>query len=335
MPAGLELLADAGEGVVVHRLAREVQVGQRHAEGRVQLVEVDLGEVDELVPEPQGLGVTGLQEDDPRASPHVEVAGAAGRYGLLGGVELDAGSLVEGVRVGDEQTGLVRALPDVEQVLDEHAERRAPVADVVLADDVVPQVLESASDRVADDGRAQVPDVHLLGDVGRGVVDGDVLRRLERDASALVGLDLLQQPGDPGVGEGEVDEPRAADLDGVAHTVEVERGDDLGRDLAWRHTDLLGQRERGVDLHVGELRRTQHRVGLAEVVTEGGGDRGLDLGRERDERGDHAGSLFGPVGCPRHGFRRAPRAENAAPAPYGSGQGCGHVHVCTWPLGLL
>ena len=234
---------------------------------------------------------------------------AAGRFGLLGGVELDPGRLVEGVRVGDEETGLVRALADVEQVLDEHAERRAPVTDVVLPDDVVPEVLEGASDRVADDGRAQVPDVHLLGDVGRGVVDRDVLRRLERDTDALVGLDVLQQPGDPGVGEGEVDEAGAADLDGVAHAVEVEGVDDLGRDLARRHTDLLGQGERGVDLHVGELRRTQHRVGLAEVVTEGGGDRGLDLGRERDERGNHAGKSICAGRVPAPPFRPADRGR--------------------------
>ena len=101
---------------------------------------------------------------------------------------------------------------------------------------------------------------------------------------ALVGRDLLQELRRARRREGEVDEARTAHLDGIAHAVDVERGDDLGRDLARRHTDLLGERERRVDLHVGELRRTQHRVGLAVLVAERGGDRGLDPGRERDER---------------------------------------------------
>ena len=85
------------------------------------------------------------------------------------------------------------ALAYVEQVLDEHAERRAPIADVVLPNDVVPRELEQPRERVADDRRAQMPDVHLLRDVRRRVVDDDAFFvDGARDAEALVACDVLQ-----------------------------------------------------------------------------------------------------------------------------------------------
>ena len=62
------------------------------------------------------------------------------------------------------------------EVVDEHAELRAEVADVILADDGVAEELQHAGEGVADDGGAQVADVHLLGDVGAGVIDDDGLR---------------------------------------------------------------------------------------------------------------------------------------------------------------
>ena len=62
-------------------------------------------------------------------------------------------------------------------MLDEHPERGTPVADVVLADDVVPDEREQAAQGVTDDGAAEMTDVHLLGHVGSRVVDHDPLGR--------------------------------------------------------------------------------------------------------------------------------------------------------------
>ena len=57
---------------------------------------------------------------------------------------------------------------------------------MVLADDPVALELEHAGDGVADDGAAEVADVHLLGDVRAGVVDDDGLGLLGRvDAEAV------------------------------------------------------------------------------------------------------------------------------------------------------
>jgi hypothetical protein len=53
----------------------------------------------------------------------------------------------------------------VVEVLDQHAELGAPVAEVVLADHVGAEEAQHADQAVTDDGRAQVTDVHLFGDV--------------------------------------------------------------------------------------------------------------------------------------------------------------------------
>jgi hypothetical protein len=177
-----------GEGVVVGRLAGQIGVGERHLERRVDPVEIALGQADELAPEPQGLGVAGLQRHDARPGP-------VGKRPL--GIELRPRREIEGVGVGLDDQRLGRALTDLDQVLDEHAERRAPVTDVVLPDHPVPEMLQRAGERVPHHGRAQVPDVHLLGDVGRRVVDDDDPRRIARDAEHRVGPDGLHRRRDP------------------------------------------------------------------------------------------------------------------------------------------
>jgi hypothetical protein len=62
-----------------------------------------------------------------------------------------------------------------------------------------------------------VPDVELLRDVGRRVVDDDGLgARGERDAEARIGPKLTDDVSDERGLEVEVDEPRPAHLDAVA-----------------------------------------------------------------------------------------------------------------------
>ena len=57
--------------------------------------------------------------------------------------------------------------------------------------------LEDAAERVADDRGAQVPDVHVLGDVGAREVHGDLApagdRRRRRGAGRDEALDVGQQ----------------------------------------------------------------------------------------------------------------------------------------------
>ena len=88
-------------------------------------------------------------------------------------------------------------LAEVEQMLDEHAERGAPVADVVLARDRVAPRLEHSDERVADRRRPQMADMHLLGDVRCRVVDHDLQQPFGRlEADAVAGRDRRQLSGE-------------------------------------------------------------------------------------------------------------------------------------------
>jgi hypothetical protein len=62
-----------------------------------------------------------------------------------------------GLGAGD----LVLAVPR-----DQHAKLRAPVADVILANDLVAKETQHAGEDVADNRCAQMADVHLFGNVG-------------------------------------------------------------------------------------------------------------------------------------------------------------------------
>ena len=176
-------------------------------------------------------------------------------------VELGVGLLVEAVEIAERQPVSGDVLADVEQVLDEHAERAAPVADVVLADDVVADERQHAHERVADHRRAQVADVHLLGDVRRRVVDDDrALRRRLRHAEAVVGRDAAELAGEEVVVEREVHEARPGDLELLATPSSAAGVDDRLGDLARVARRSLGERERPVDLGVGAIRRPHDRI---------------------------------------------------------------------------
>ena len=63
--------------------------------------------------------------------------------------------------------------------------------------------------------------------------------------------------------------------------------DDRSGEGAGRHTDLLGQRERDVDLQVRVLAGPDDGVDLGVLLTQGRTQGGLDLGGERIDRRDH------------------------------------------------
>src|SRR3954466_2240102 len=109
---------------------------------------------------------------------------------------------------------------------DDHPELRAPVANVIVANDIVAEELGNAGERVADDGAPDVADVHRLRDIGRAEVDDDLLRRIGKgNAEAFVlqkGARVLRD----GFGfEAEVNESGAGDLRSVEQLVRRKRVD--------------------------------------------------------------------------------------------------------------
>ena len=73
------------------------------------------------------------------------------------------------------------------------AKLRAPVADVVLPDDLIAFELQHAADRVPDDSASQMSNVHLLGDVGTRIIDHHGPRRWRRlDPQPWISRDFVQ-----------------------------------------------------------------------------------------------------------------------------------------------
>ena len=97
--------------------------------------------------------------------------------------------------------------------VDELAELRAPVAEMVVANHFGPGEGEEPADCLADDGGAEVADMHLLGRVGGGVVDHPGLAGVGVGGAGpqmplgIVGLEPAKQGGRL---KAEVDEARTS-----------------------------------------------------------------------------------------------------------------------------
>jgi hypothetical protein len=172
-----------------------------------------------------------------------------------------------------------------------HRDGQAPVAHMVLADDGVPQAFEDARDGVADDIGAQVPDMHLLGEVDPAEVDDDGLGVLGRREAQLGGVERDEQTRERVGPERDVDEPRAGDRglgQRLGEVAQVRLLDDRGGDLARVLAQALPERHRGVGLEVAELRvagRADERVRVLDA------ERALD--RVGDRRGDERRGVDG------------------------------------------
>ncbi len=214
--------------------------------------------------------------------------------------------MVEGVGVRRVDR-LTRIEPEIDELLDQHPERCAPVTDVVLADHPVADELEQAHQAVADDRAAQVADVHLLGHVRRRIVDycrlGD-LGGAYAEVAVGGGLDDLARQ--EGFGEGEVDEARPGHLDRTAHPYQRTGGHDLFGQFTRVAANLLGQGERTVGLGVGPVAGPHHWI-------DGGRFQTGDTGEGFAKRGSDGVQRIG------HGFASVPFVPGAEPflTPHG------------------
>ncbi|MCY1524296.1 hypothetical protein D9M68_592230 [compost metagenome] len=257
---GGEVGDHVGQVVVVGALALHVGHGQLHAETVVDLLAMRQGNFVETGPQAHALGVVGLQLDH-------QFAGAVGEFRGL--VEALLRRAVEDFQVMQFGLGVHRLLFQVGQ---QHAELGAPVADVVLADHAVAEEFEDAGHGVADDGRAQVADVHFLGQVRRGQVDHHALRRaVLAHAEMVVGEGGVEAVGQPGFVLEEVEEAGAGDFH-LGHL----------RVRGQRRLQLAGQVSRLLCGRLGE-----HQGDVAGVVAMHSilGGFHLDVGREAGGQG--------------------------------------------------
>ena len=115
----------------------------------------------------------------------------------------------------------------------DHAEAGAPVAEVIVGDDLVAEERVEARQRVAQDGAAQMAHVHFLRDVRAAVVEHDCLgMRRDGHAEPPVLPPVHHLPVQVGGREPEIEEARAGDFRRFRDAVEIERGAQLLRHLA-------------------------------------------------------------------------------------------------------
>ena len=285
-PCLLEVIAHARERVVIGRFAREVLIGEGHVEHVVDAVEVLLREPHEPRPHRERCLVARLQGRD-------SCTRALREIGLLRiCIEFRACRLVERVRVGLEKFRLFRILAHFKQVFNEHAERRAPVADVVLAHNLVAFELEHACERIAHDRRAQVANVHFFRDVRRRVVDDDRLWLIGgRDAKALILVKPSRLGGDPFGLERDVEEARSGNLGRLRDVVKLDVVKNLLGKVPRLRAELLREAHRRVALEVRELPRPDNRVSCAVFLAESLGEGILETFSEGKFRCSHTPSL--------------------------------------------
>ena len=197
------------------------------------------------------LGISGLEFD--QLGPGA-VEGGLVKPGLVG-VATGADELVNPLhfieRVGLEAGGVQGGLPPGQQ----HAELGAPIPEVIVGNDIVPQQPQHARQGIAEDGGTDMADMHRFGGVGGTEVDNHRARLgslFEEQVPALRGG--LQRPGQGGRIKAEIQEASPGDLDRLAPAGQIELGDHCGGQVARIHLPRLGQRDQGVGLVIAEFR---------------------------------------------------------------------------------
>ena len=172
-------------------------------------------------------------------------------------------------------------------MLDEHSKRRAPVTDMVLANDGVADRLTHSHQCITDHGRSQVPDVHLFRHVRCGIVDDDSLGSgRTTDPEVLIVTHFAEQAGHVRIVEGEVEESGTGDPYVGTDARQIELVDELLSDVAWFLAELVRQSQGDIHLCVGSVARPRRRVEAVRRFWIQASDERVDA-LDNDVRGFH------------------------------------------------
>ena len=139
----------------------------------------------------------------------------------------------------------------------QHAELCAPVTDMVLSNDRMAQTFQHPSDAVTDNGAAQMPNMHLLGQIRARVVHHYALRvGAWLGGGCCVGDELRR--------EGDVDKAGACHSQIARDAVKIDDVDDRLRNLTRVLTRAFGGAHNAVGLVIAEFRATG---GLQQCLT--------------------------------------------------------------------
>lgn len=169
---------------------------------------------------------------------------------------------------------------------DQLAHLQAPIAHMDVAGDMIAAGTEQSLQAVADDRRAQMPDMHRLGDIRTAKIDDDPAGRWAREKA---GLRVSGQRFHPRIerarSDNQVQEAGASDLDlRGADRIDrlIGRNDALG-DLARRLPHRFGRRHAIITLKIGKV-RTIRGADRAELT----GDTGTRKGSAQALFQDHS-----------------------------------------------
>ena len=311
---------EQASGIEVGHDSRQVGV----VEGFAALAEADVEAVVDLLELAPAL----IAEQAPGLERH-RIAALQLHHLLAGGglkgvvvVEAGLGLAVEGHQIAEIHRigGGERLGGHLLEVGDQHAELGAPVADVVEAQHRMAAELQHPGQGVADDRGAQMPHVHLLGDVGAGEIHNHRRRGLDARLGCLrhaghaktgvreSGHHLRRQALRP---EGEVDETGAGDLRLQAQLckswIRLQLGHDRRGDRPRRLAEGLGQGQGAVGLKVAEFRL----AGGGQLRIQGGAGR-LSCGRRLGEGPLHRRAQLGlqGLGDAKHGVQGPQRRQH-------------------------
>ena len=138
---------------------------------------------------------------------------------------------------------------------DDLAHGQAPVAEMHVAERAVADEQEQPPQRIADDRRPEMADMHRLGDVGSAIVEDHGLRRLRLDAEPLVFRQAIEVRGEEFIGQREVHEPRPGErhVPQFAGVLRQQSPANSFRDLPGIAFERLRHGERAIGLELPEI----------------------------------------------------------------------------------
>ena len=161
----LEFRAEWGEGVVIGAFPQalvEVDVEQV-----VEFLKFAPREFDRLLPDSEVFGIASLEFDEFLAGGALDVFVC---FFQTGDLAVEAHQLSDGVFFE------ILAVEEMLPAVDDLAKLRAPVADVVVGCQIMPQESCDAHQAIAQNGAPNVADMHRFCDIGRTKIDEDFFR---------------------------------------------------------------------------------------------------------------------------------------------------------------
>jgi len=229
--------------VVVAFSARQIE---RHVQPLIDAVELVAADGDEALPDRAVFRIALLQLDQLGLAA-LEPGGLLFRAVVA--LHVDAFKCFDGqgIAFGVGQEGAV--------ALDQQAELRPPVAQMVVGDHTVAEGAVDAVKGIADHSRADVADVHRLGHIGARVIDdhGATVPGV-RDAEARRGGECCELLGQPLRGNGQVDETGAGDFGARQHRRQRQGGERCLGHGARRTAQGFGRLHRVVTLEIAKAR---------------------------------------------------------------------------------